>query len=288
MILDYTVAQKAILDPSVRLADYDQITPEAAEVLARGYRRAKVEPVHLIVPTTVTLYSLDLAGLRDLDPGTAATLAGWNPIAERDCGDETVCSLLLDGVQNPSAESLIALASWKASCASATLSLEGLRTLTVEQARVLSVWYGANLFNSLNLSGVEDLSDLATVELARWSGEELTLGLPALTVGVARALSTWRGQTLALPKLTQLDGDSAQALIRLTPEGQLETPDANVTWEGLWECLVIGGPKRIGGITPKVADWITELRMVGVEVVLSPESEQAVQENSTYSSKPKL
>jgi hypothetical protein len=284
MILDHTVAQKAILDPSIRLADYAQITPEAAEVLARGYRQAKVEPVRLIVPTAVTLYTLDLAGLKDLDPGTAATLAGWNPIAERDRGDETVCSLLLDGVQNPSAESLTALASWKASCASATLSLEGLRTLTTKQAKALSVWSGADLFNSLNLSGVEDLSDLATVELARWSGEELTLGLPALTVGVATALSTWRGHTLALPKLTQLDGDSAQALIRLTPEGQLETP-ANVTWE----CLSIGGPGRIGGITPKVADWITELRMVDVNVVLSPESEQAVQENSTYSSfKPKL
>lgn len=283
MILDHTGAQKAISDPSVRLADYAEITPDAAHVVANGYRHAKVEPGRFgSVPAAVTRYGLDLSGLTALDPNTAAALAEWDPVAELDYGDETVCSLLLDGVQNPSAESLTALARWKARCARAMLSLERIRLLTVEQARALSAWRGADLYSSLNLSGVEDLSAPATMELARWSGEELTLGLPALTVGVATALLTWRGHTLALPKLTQLDADSAQVLVRLTPEGRFETPDANAPWER----LVLGGRSgMIGGITAKVADWITELRMVDVDVVLSPESEMAVRETSTYSSR---
>jgi hypothetical protein len=91
---------------------------------------------------------------------------------------------------------------------------------------------------------------------------------------VTTALSTWCGHTLALPRLTQLDADIARVLVPLTR-------DTNAPWDR----LVLGGRRRINGITPKVADWITELRMVDVDVVLSPESEQAVRESSTYSSR---
>jgi hypothetical protein len=306
MLLTSEISKRLVADPKLSTKEYTSITPDAARILADGYRH-RTSPLVGAVGRFVTesqldlsgltaldaesatalaewgcddgafIMTLDLSGLTQLTPDLATALAAWRPALEHEDGG---CGLLLDGVISASVETLAVLAGWEPSCISATLSLNGLKVLDMAQAKAIRGWSGAGAFSQLLFRGVTEIGYPAAAELAQWTGEQLALGLGKLTPEVAGALASFNGIELELGRLTEIDIVAARKLFNTNVEGSsdLDSP-------GL-EILDLGSnSERLKGITPEVADWITDMRVAGIEVQLSKLTELSVYANCTFLSK---
>jgi len=149
------IVARLIADRNLSTREYTSITPDAARILAAGYKHTTLQPDPMGNPTFTEVdfdlsglssldaesakalagwgqeagacfMSLNLGGLAQLTPEIATALASWKPKFEIYDG---LCSLILDGVASASVEALHALAKWAPACISTTLSLNGLKTL---------------------------------------------------------------------------------------------------------------------------------------------------------------
>jgi hypothetical protein len=297
------IAARLIADRNLSTKEYTSITPDAARILADGYKHTTLQPdpmgeltfteaeLDLSGLTTLDVesakalagwgqnggacfMSLNLGGLTQLTPEIATALASWKPDFEIYDG---LCSLILDGVTSASAEALEALAKWAPGCISTSLFLNGFKTLDLDQAKAISKWSGAGDVLQLSLHGLENVSKFVIQELAHWPGDQLGLGLRQLSPENAGILSGFKGTVMELPFLAVIDIATAKELFCTDVE---DPQKKNVP---KWVEIDLGSEVELmAGITPEVADWITDMRVCGIEVQLSKQSELAVYANCTF------
>lgn len=160
---------------------FDEMTPEAAKVIARSgmdvlfldsVRGVSPEVIHILVESPVSF--LSLGGLEEFSPEVATILSGFRGSC-----------LKLDGVTDLSPEVAAILARYPK-----LLSLGGIKTLSVESAKALARHRG-----DLMLDGLIHLPGDLAEALSRHRGTLLTFeNLRFLSDGAAMALAGYQGK----------------------------------------------------------------------------------------------